>query len=158
MGAGVKIDATVGDGPLGPVPAGVEEGGSVNSDIAPSCGADTYSAVLSALTTTPLELTNTLADLHGDPGRGEPCMQPRRLSKPVAGSRAKATTLAELFEVTYTVSPSGLTATPSAPSSEGVGVHAPVSPSRTSVPSELKHPAGEIAPVVWSRLRIARLP
>ena len=59
----------------------------------------------------------------------------------MAGSRVKAATLAELFAVTNTVEPSGLTATPSAPNSEGVTAHAPEAPSRPSVPSELRQPA-----------------
>src|SRR6202049_1396821 len=63
-----------------------------------------------------------------------------------------------MFAATNTVRPSGLTAIPSAPSSEGVGVHAPDAPSRPSVPSELKQPAWVIAPVVGSRLRIATEP
>ncbi len=74
------------------------------------------------------------------------------------GSRENATTLAELLELTNTVEPSGLTATPSAPSSDGVGVHAPEAPSRPSVPSELRQPVSAIAPVAGSRLRITTAP
>ena len=81
-----------------------------------------------------------------------------RVSAPVAASREKATTLAELAELTNTVDPSRLTATPLAPSSDGSAVHAPEAPSRPSVPSELRQPVSEIAPVAWSRLKIATPP
>jgi hypothetical protein len=40
----------------------------------------------------------------------------------------------EALDVTYTVAPSGLTATPSAPSSAGIAVHAPEAPSRSASP------------------------
>jgi hypothetical protein len=52
-------------------------------------------------------------------------------------------------EVRNTVDPSGLTVTPSAPRSPLAGVHAPLAPSRPSVPSELRQP-------IYVALRVRR--
>lgn len=132
----------------GTMPAGVRSFPAVSSvETAPSSGAATYNAEPSALTTRPRELEKRLAAPHGVPGRGMPWKQPSRVSAPVDCSRENATTLAELSELTKTVDPSRLTATPLAPSSDGSAVHAPEAPVRPSVPSELRHPVSEIAPV-----------
>ena len=146
-------------GNAGTMPLGVRRFDVVSSvEIAPSSGAATYSAVPSALAARLLELANRFAAPHGAPGRGVPWKQPSRVSAPPAGSREKATTLAELLELTNTVEPSGLTATPRAPSSDGSAVHAPEAPSRPSVPSELRQPVSVTAPVAGSRLRITTAP
>src|SRR5580704_9710611 len=96
--------------------------------------------------------------MHGELGRSAVRKHPMRESAPLAGSRANAITLPEALEVTYTVAPSGLAATPSAPSRAGIAVHAPDAPSRPSVPSELMQLVSVIAPVCASRLRIATAP
>ena len=104
------------------------------------------------------ELKKTLANGQGDPFGGWPWKQPSSFRAPVEGSRAKATTAPEKLEVTYTVRPSGLTATPSAPSSPGALAQTPEAPSRPSVPSELQQLSSETAPVEGSRLRTASEP
>src|SRR5271165_211453 len=133
-------------------------GAAVNADRVPSMGEATYRFEPSALASSSSEPLKMLAGVHGAPGRGALWKQPRRVSAPLAGSRANATTLADARAVTYTVWPSGLTVTPSAPSSEALTPQLPLAPSRPSVPSELRQPLSLTSPVTGLRSRIAIVP
>src|ERR1700683_3938321 len=136
----------------------VAAGGAVNAEMTPSSGEATYSAESLALVSRSSDPSKTFAPVHDEPGRGVLFRQPRRVSDPVAGSRANATTLADECAVTNTVRPSALTVTPSAPSRPGVGVHTPLAPSCPSVPSELRQPLSDSSPVVGLRLKIVTVP
>src|ERR1700685_3341667 len=103
--------------------------GAMNAEMTPSSGEATYSAESLALVSRSSDPSKTFAPVHDEPGRGVLFRQPRRVSDPVAGSRANATTLADECAVTNTVRPSAPTVTPSAPSRPGAGAHTPLAPS-----------------------------